>query len=215
MMSTSDDEADAGTQAVSGVGGGGRGGRPRRAEVDAAVLDAATRLIAEQGYAGTTLDQIAARAEVSKSSVYRRWPGKAVLAVDALAAALGDLPLPPTSGSSGAVAAVDAPRVALRSSARWLADRVGDHDVRRLLAGVLTEAGQDPALRDLLRSRIRAPFCSELAERWEVDAATVDLAFDVVVGTLLHRWATTGEIDARTTAHVAELATAMLFDDRV
>ncbi len=210
MMHTSD--ADTGAPVVSG--GGGRGGRPRRAEVEAAVLDAATRLIAEQGYAGTTLDEIAARAEVSKSSVYRRWPGKAVLAVDALAAALGDLPLPASVGASGADAR-EAPRAALASSARWLADRVGDHDVRGLLAGVLAEAGQDPSLRDLLRSRIRAPFCSELAGRWEVDASTVDLAFDVVVGTLLHRWATTGEIDACTTAEVAELATAMLFDERV
>ncbi|CAN5484775.1 TetR/AcrR family transcriptional regulator [soil metagenome] len=184
-----------------------RGGRPRRAAVDAAVLGAATRLIAERGYSGTTLDQIAAEADVAKSTVYRRWPGKAVLAVDALASALGDLPLP-AAGTGGS------PRAAVHASAQWLAGRVGDHDVHRLLAGVLAEAGQDPSLRELLRSRIRAPFCSGLARRWEVDEAAVDLAFDVVVGTLLHRWATTGEVDPATTAAVSELATTMLFDDR-
>lgn len=184
-----------------------RGGRPRRTDVADAVLGAATRLIAEHGYAGTTLDQIAAESDVARSTVYRRWPGKSVLAVDALAAALGDLPLPATGTE-------DSPRTALRSAVEWLAGRVGDHDVRRLLAGVLAEAGQDPSLRDLLRSRIRAPFCSELVRRWEVDETTVDLAFDVVVGTLLHRWATTGELDPRATAAVAEQATAMLFDGR-
>ena len=194
-MSTSDDTTRS------------RGGRPRRADVGDAVLGAATRLIARQGYAGTTLDQIAAEADVAKSTVYRRWPGKAVLAVDALAAALGDLPLPATTTD-------DSPRAAMHASAQWLAGRVGDHDVRRLLAGVLAEAGQDASLRDLLRSRIRDPFCSELVRRWEVDASTVDLAFDVVVGALLHRWATTGELDPRATEAVAELATAMLFDGR-
>ncbi|CAN5304312.1 TetR/AcrR family transcriptional regulator [soil metagenome] len=183
-----------------------RGGRPRRSDVGDAVLGAATRLIAEQGYAGTTLDQIAAEAEVAKSTVYRRWPGKAVLAVDVLAAALGDLPLPDSQRVS--------PRDALRASAEWLAERVGDQLVRRLLAGILAEAGQDAALRDLLRTRIREPVCSELVRRWGVDATAADLAFDLVVGTLLHRWATTGELDSRVTAAVAEHATAMLFDDR-
>jgi AcrR family transcriptional regulator len=56
----------------------------RSARVRAAVHAAATDLLAERGYEQLTVEEVAARAGVHKTTVYRRWPTKADLIVDAL-----------------------------------------------------------------------------------------------------------------------------------
>src|SRR2546423_2792358 len=61
-----------------------RRGRPRDPQVDAAVTQAALDLLAEQGFAGMTIEGIAARAGVGKAAVYRRWSSKVDIVVDAL-----------------------------------------------------------------------------------------------------------------------------------
>ena len=59
-------------------------GRPRSKAYDAAILEAALRLMGRDGYARTSMDAIAAEAGVTKGSIYRRFPGKAQLATAAL-----------------------------------------------------------------------------------------------------------------------------------
>ncbi|WP_261575113.1 TetR/AcrR family transcriptional regulator [Frankia gtarii] len=61
-------------------------GRPsRRGEARrAAILDAVAELVTEVGYERVTVDAIAARARASKTTLYRRWPGKAELVAEAL-----------------------------------------------------------------------------------------------------------------------------------
>jgi AcrR family transcriptional regulator len=59
-------------------------GRPRDPRCDAAIADAAIELVAELGYERTSVEAIAQRAGVSKPTIYRRWPGKRELIVDAL-----------------------------------------------------------------------------------------------------------------------------------
>jgi AcrR family transcriptional regulator len=49
-----------------------------------AILAAAAELVVEIGYERVTVDAIAARAHASKSTMYRKWPGKAELVADAL-----------------------------------------------------------------------------------------------------------------------------------
>lgn len=61
-----------------------RGGRPRDEGRDQAILQAAVELLAEVGYDSMSIESIANRARVSKATIYRRWPGKAELVVDAL-----------------------------------------------------------------------------------------------------------------------------------
>ena len=56
-----------------------RPARRRRAESHRAVLDAAQALLHEVGYSKITIDQISARAGVSKATVYRWWPNKAAV----------------------------------------------------------------------------------------------------------------------------------------
>ncbi len=71
---------------------GGRAARVRR-DVHAAVLG----LLVEVGYADLAVDEVARRAGVHKTTVYRRWPAKADLVLDAVLQASGEsLPVPDT-----------------------------------------------------------------------------------------------------------------------
>lgn len=58
-------------------------GRPRSVEADRAILDAALEELATHGFDGLTVDAVAARAGVSKATIYRRYPGKTDLVIAA------------------------------------------------------------------------------------------------------------------------------------
>ncbi len=59
-------------------------GRPRDPHVDEAVLQAAFAMLAEVGYEGVTIEAVAHAAGVSKNAIYRRWPDKVAVVLDAL-----------------------------------------------------------------------------------------------------------------------------------
>ena len=61
-------------------------GRPRDPQVDQAILTATLELLGEDGFDGLSIEAVAARAGVGKTTVYRRWPSKIPLVVDALTA---------------------------------------------------------------------------------------------------------------------------------
>ena len=83
-------------------------GRPRRAGADEEILATAIALLREQGYRALTLDAIAERAGVAKTTIYRRWPSKAAL----IAAALGVAP-PPAEHDAEAIVRETAELLAL------------------------------------------------------------------------------------------------------
>lgn len=58
-------------------------GRPRSVAVRARIIRAAFALLAELGYAAMSIEAIAARAEVSKATIYKWWPNRADVAIDA------------------------------------------------------------------------------------------------------------------------------------
>lgn len=60
-------------------------GRPRDQAVDQKVVDATFELLNENGFAGLSIEAIAAQAGVSKAAIYRRWDSKDELLVDAMA----------------------------------------------------------------------------------------------------------------------------------
>lgn len=60
-------------------------GRPRDASIDDAVLEVTLRHLARDGFAGLSLAAVAADAGTSRPAIYRRWPDKASLVVDAIA----------------------------------------------------------------------------------------------------------------------------------
>jgi AcrR family transcriptional regulator len=73
-------------------------GRPRNQALDAAILAAAKRQLAELGYAGMSLESVAAAAGTTVPSVRRRYANKVQL-VAAVIDSLRDAPLPPAAGS--------------------------------------------------------------------------------------------------------------------
>ncbi|HEY0398200.1 MAG TPA: TetR/AcrR family transcriptional regulator [Acidimicrobiia bacterium] len=74
-------------------------GRPRKASIDTAILDAAATLLSQRGYRGMTVAAVAAAAGVTEPTVYLRHPTKHDLAV----AAIPRLPMlnhPPDTGDT-------------------------------------------------------------------------------------------------------------------
>ena len=70
-------------------------GRPRNAGADEAILDAVLDLIAGgQSVAAISIEAVAAKAGVGKATIYRRWPNKEALLLDAVKAMKGPLPEP-------------------------------------------------------------------------------------------------------------------------
>jgi AcrR family transcriptional regulator len=67
--------------------------------VDAAIRAAVIELLAEAGYARLTMDQVAARARVSKATLYLRWPNKVALVAGALQYRARAVPGVPDTGS--------------------------------------------------------------------------------------------------------------------
>jgi len=79
-------------EASSGMRGGDSGtptaGRPRSGEAHRAILDATLELLQEVGFSALTVEGVASRAGVGKATIYRRWPSKLPLVVEAF----GQLP---------------------------------------------------------------------------------------------------------------------------
>jgi AcrR family transcriptional regulator len=71
-----------------------RPGRPRSERADRAIIEATLSLLAESGAAGLCIEKVAARAGVGKATIYRRWPGKEDLLLDAVACLKAPLPEP-------------------------------------------------------------------------------------------------------------------------
>lgn len=111
-------------------------GRPRDPVVDAAIRAATLGLLAEAGYARLTMDQVAARGQVSKSSLYLRWPNKVALVADALQHRARAVPEVPDTGS-------------LPGDMRAFLDALlaARGDASRALAAVSGEIATNPELR--------------------------------------------------------------------
>ncbi|MGH2910532.1 MAG: helix-turn-helix domain-containing protein, partial [Solirubrobacteraceae bacterium] len=90
-----------------------RRGRKRDPERNAVILDATLVVLAEHGYDGMTIDMVAARAGSARATVYRRWPTKAELVLEAVARMsrddVGDDPLPDTGSLRGDMTAMILP----------------------------------------------------------------------------------------------------------
>ncbi|MER5835504.1 TetR/AcrR family transcriptional regulator, partial [Streptomyces sp. NPDC002130] len=124
-----------------------RTGRPRSATADAAILAATREALVELGWSKLTLGDVATRAGVAKTTLYRRWAGKNELVVDAVAELFDALELP----DRGSLAA-DIEGVVLQ-----FASILALPEARSGLMAVVAEATRDEALRsaptsDVLKS---------------------------------------------------------------
>ena len=129
-------------------GAGPPRGRPRSQEADRAILAAAADLLAERGLAAMSIEEVAARAGVGKTTIYRRWPSKGLLALDAFVASFREeQPLPDTGTLRGDLLA------ALHAWVR----AVTQTPMGPVLTGLIAEAQHDPELRGAWRDRVLEP----------------------------------------------------------
>lgn len=120
-----------------------KGGRKRDHSRDAVILEATLDVLAETGYEGMTIDTVAVRAGAARATVYRRWPTKTELVLDAvkrLAPSTVDLERLPDTGS-------------LRSDciALMQPDTSEESERRvRVISGLQSIAGRDERIADVL-----------------------------------------------------------------
>jgi AcrR family transcriptional regulator len=178
-------------------------GRPRSEAADRAILEASVELLASRGLAGLTLEGVAERAGCSKATIYRRWPSKLHLVVEAVSQ-LPPLPEPDTGSLAGDLRAI------LRGFIAILAAT----PLSRVMPTLIGERAHDPELAELLAplwSARREPLRRALergVKRGEIPAAVdLDLAIDLLIGALLGRLFFSGEKLTRAHADaIVELA---------
>lgn len=131
-----------------------RRGRPRSAATHAAILRAAFAQIIEGGWASFSIEAVAARAGVGKAAIYRRWPGRTELALDAFfSETAGTLAFPDCAHAR------DAFRGQILALAELLRGPVGN-----AFAALATGARSDPAIGRAIAERWVQP-----RKRWGVE----------------------------------------------
>lgn len=129
-------------------------------EREDAILEAVRALITEIGYDAMRIDQVAARAKASKATIYRRWTGKADLAVAVLHRLNA---VPPARESSGEL------RADLLDVMRdYLSSHHGDD---AFMAGISAALQRDAELRGMVREQLVLPFRDAVTRTlvWAVD----------------------------------------------
>jgi AcrR family transcriptional regulator len=165
-----------------------RRGRPRSERARQAILSAAAELLFEQGLNSMSMDGVADRAGVSKATIYRWWPSKEVLALDAFVTDW-EATSPTASPDRGSL------RADLHARLRPFWRLVRKRPVGRVLTGLIARAHTDPQFALLYHERFLQPrraatrvLFERAIRRGEIPADTnVDLALDLVYGALFHR----------------------------
>ena len=163
-------------------------GRPRSARAHEAILQAAVGLLLEHGLDAVSMDAVAARAGVSKATIYRWWPTKESLALDALytewSAAAPD---PRDTGS------LRGDLIELLSP--WARLVGGQRPYARVIAALLAETHTDPAFAAEYQQRVVQPrrdqaraIFARAIERGEISPGLdLEVALDLIYGPLYHR----------------------------
>jgi AcrR family transcriptional regulator len=151
-----------------------------------AILDAALRLCAEQGYARVTVEAIAAAAGAGKQTIYRWWRSKGAVVLDALLAAAGPQIGFPDTGDVRADVEEQMAAVAYLMTSSPLGPPY---------RGVIAESQYDPALAQAFYARLTGPRMAAFARRLAAGqaqgqvAAGIDLgaAAELLYGPVYHR----------------------------
>ena len=123
-------------------------GRPRSEQARRAILTAALEIVRDEGYRDATIDSVAKRAGVARTTIYRWWPSIAALLVDVLLE-LGTVTAPPPSPGGDPLRAI---RLEMRRIASVTTELTG-----RLYSVLVGEAQHDPQIRTELLERLIYP----------------------------------------------------------
>jgi AcrR family transcriptional regulator len=126
-------------------------GRPREERADRAIVDATLKLFAEDGYNALSVEAVAAQAGVSKATIYRRWPGKRELVLDALAALNDEFPAAPDETWQQPT------RDLLVMALRHIANRDADSLSGRIMPRMMTYRVSHPDLYEEYFERVIMP----------------------------------------------------------
>jgi AcrR family transcriptional regulator len=122
-------------------------GRPRNEGAHRAILQAALDLVSAEGYRAITVDQIAARAQVGKMTIYRRWPNKAAVVMDSLLEIVG-----PETDFPSTPCALESMKKQLHLQVKFFRSKYG-----RLIRSLLAEAQSNDELAEAFRERWIVP----------------------------------------------------------
>lgn len=165
-------------------------GRPRSAEADRAILDAALACFAESGLDALTIDAVAARAGVGKATIYRRYPGKiALVSAAAQQISLERVPRPDTGSFAGDLRAV------LGNLAALFADPVTGPAARMLVVEVQRNTEMAERHRSFIAEQYEGTYgiVDRAIDRGEVAPSSDPLLIgDLAVAPVLHRVLVTG-----------------------
>jgi AcrR family transcriptional regulator len=116
---------------------GRRRGHARSLRTREAILDVTLELLRDRGFAGTSIDAIAAEAGVSKATIYGQWRSKSEIVVDLLSRFTDEAILTSDTGDL---------RTDLSNALRGLVDLA--EQIRGVVPSVIAEAFRDPVLAD-------------------------------------------------------------------
>jgi AcrR family transcriptional regulator len=127
--------------------------RRRGADLEEAILEAAYAELSEVGYAAFTVEGVAARARTGKASIYRRWPTRSDLLLDAICS---QLPTPADCGLTPTIPENKTTADALRDVARMIA-KVTSSAAGDVIRAIKCEAVTDPELARAVDERFQGP----------------------------------------------------------
>ncbi len=190
-------------------------GRARRGKTTTEALHGAVRaMLDELGYQALTIEGVAARSGVAKTSIYRRWPSKAEMVFDLMLHSSDELPPLDDRGSlAGDIDALASRIVAL------VAGPLG----RRIFPGLIGDIAGDPALMERFRTTIVLDGRKQIAQVLErsvrrgelTDTEGVADLQAVLIGAVLMFVLFDPELDEGLLRNkVADLATAVLYGGR-
>ena len=167
-------------------------GRRRSERAHEAILAATQSLLLERSYRELTIEGIAARAGVGKQTIYRWWPSKAALVLEAYLAGSEAVPQPAPGGST---------RDDVRALLGWLIAVLAEPTGGRVVAGLVGDLQHDRDLaegfhRDVVPARREAMLAAleRGRERGELRAdANLELAVDTLHGAVFYRLLLSGE----------------------
>ncbi len=162
-------------------------GRPRSEKAHQAILTAAAEMLLAGGLSAVSMDAVADRAGVSKATIYRWWPSKETLALDAL--------YTEWAAARPRVRGTRSLRGDLLSLLRPWAGLTSSRPYGRVIAALLTEVQTDPVFAAEYRRRVVEPRREEARDvfrraigRGEIPAdIKIEVAIDLLYGPLYHR----------------------------
>jgi AcrR family transcriptional regulator len=166
-------------------------GRPRSSEADRAILSATVDLLVEAGYPGVTIEGVAARAGVAKTTIYRRWPSKAEMVVEAVREFAHKTPVEVDAGV----------RESLSQALTGLICGINRTHMAQVMTRLAVEMAHDEELAEAVRRGMIEPrrqaSCALLRRGIEAGELRADIDLDLVSqmlgGPLMYRVLFTGE----------------------